>query len=273
MYVSKVAIKNFRLLQDVELCLHKEATVIVGRNNSGKTSLTELFRRLTRDESPRFRLEDFSLGVHEQFWKASELRKSGVEEKEVRNALPTINVVLTVDYKNNNADFGPLGHFVIDLNVACSQARINVAYALDDGKISALLDDLPSEKVVFFKELKERVPKLFRVTVEAEDPNDASNKKPVELPQLRALLQFDYINAHRALDNTTRAETAVIGRILEELFIASTRETADPSGRNTAEQLKTAVSTVQDSIDNDFNTQLLKLIPAFKLFGYPGLKA
>jgi len=271
MYVSKVAVKNFRLLQDVELCLDEKATVIVGRNNSGKTSLTELFRRLTRDDSPRFRLEDFSLGVHEQFWKASELRKAEAKENEVRDALPTIGVVLTVDYKENDADFGPLGHFIIDLNVACTEARINVLYALDNGRIPALLDNLSSERGAFFKELKERVPTLYRVTVEAEDPNDASNKKPVELPQLRTLLQFGYINAQRALDDSTRAEKAVIGKILEALFVASTRETADPNGRDTAEQLKAAVSTVQDSIDNDFNTQLLKLVPAFKLFGYPGL--
>jgi len=271
MYVRKVAVKNFRLLQDVELCLDKKATVIVGRNNSGKTSLTELFRRLTRDESPRFRLEDFSLGVHEQFWEASELRKAGLEENDVRDLLPTIGVVLTVDYKDNNSDFGPLGDFIIDLNVACTEARINIIYALDNGRIPDLFDDLPSEKGAFFKELKERVPALYRVTVEAEDPNDVSNKKPVELPRLRALLQFGYINAQRALDDTTRDEKAVIGKILEALFIASTRETADPNGHDTAEQLKAAVSTVQDSIDNDFNTQLLKLIPAFELFGYPGL--
>lgn len=271
MYIRKVAIKNFRLLQDVELYIDTKATVIVGRNNSGKTSLTELFRRLTRDESPRFRLQDFSLCVHEQFWEASELRKAGIEDKKIRDILPTINIVLTVDYKDNNDNFGPIGHFIIDLNVACSEAKINVEYTLDDGKIPALLDDLPSEKKAYFKELKERIPKFYKVTVEAEDPNDSSNKKPVGLPQLRALLQFGYINAQRALDDITGAEKAVIGKVLEALFIVSAKETADPNGRDTAEQLKTAVSTVQNSLDNDFNTQLLKLIPAFKLFGYPGL--
>ncbi len=271
MYVKRIGVRNFRLLHNVELCLDEETTVIVGRNNSGKTSLTELFRRLTRDESPRFRLEDFSLGVHEQFWRASELRKAGAEEDEIRDALPTINLVLMMDYRDSDSDLGPLCHFVIDLNVACTEARINVEYALEDGKIPALLDDLPSDKGAVFKELKERVPTLYRVTVEAEDPNDSSNKTSVELPQLRALLQFGYINAQRALDDTTRAEKAVIGKVLEALFIASTRETRDPSGRDTAEQLKTAVGTIQDSIDSNFNTQLLKLIPAFKLFGYPGL--
>jgi putative ATP-dependent endonuclease of the OLD family len=46
MPIQKIEIKNFRLLNEVELSLEKRTTVIVGRNNSGKTSLTELFRRL-----------------------------------------------------------------------------------------------------------------------------------------------------------------------------------------------------------------------------------
>ncbi len=271
MYLSKVRVRNFRLLQAVELCLDEKTTVIVGRNNSGKTSLTELFRRLTRDESPRFRLEDFSLGVYEQFWKAFGLRRAGAAEKEIRDTLPTIDVELTMDYRESSSDLGPLSHFVIDLDVECTEARINISYVLEDGKIPALFDDTPLERQAFFKELRERIPALYRVTVEAEDPNDPSNRKSVDLPQLRALLQFGYINAQRALDDTTRAEKAVIGKVLEALFIAATKETADPSGRNTAEQLKAAVSTIQDSIDNDFNSELLKLIPAFKLFGYPGL--
>ena len=45
MNITSTKIKNFRLLSDVELALEKETTVIVGRNNSGKTSLTEVIRR------------------------------------------------------------------------------------------------------------------------------------------------------------------------------------------------------------------------------------
>ena len=46
MRLHKIEIQNFRLLGKVELLLEAKSTVIVGRNNSGKTSLTELFRRL-----------------------------------------------------------------------------------------------------------------------------------------------------------------------------------------------------------------------------------
>ena len=61
MYIHSVNISNFRLLDNVSLCFDERTTVIVGRNNSGKTSLTELFRRLLSDKKPSFQLEDFSL--------------------------------------------------------------------------------------------------------------------------------------------------------------------------------------------------------------------
>ena len=60
MRLHKIEVRNFRLLANVQLLLEEQATVIVGRNNSGKTSLTELFRRLLADTTPSFRLEDFS---------------------------------------------------------------------------------------------------------------------------------------------------------------------------------------------------------------------
>jgi putative ATP-dependent endonuclease of OLD family len=76
MRVKKIAVKNFRLLEDVELSLEDTTTLIVGRNNSGKTSLTELFRRILSGNEPEFTLQDFSLGVHEKFWNAFVLKST-----------------------------------------------------------------------------------------------------------------------------------------------------------------------------------------------------
>lgn len=45
MKIEKVHINNFRLLRAVDISFEDLSTVIVGRNNSGKTSLTEVFRR------------------------------------------------------------------------------------------------------------------------------------------------------------------------------------------------------------------------------------
>jgi len=270
-YISKIAINNFRLLEAVVLGLEEQTTVIVGRNNSGKTSLTELFRRLQEEASPRFKLEDFSLGVVDQFWTAFELQRNGAEETQIRKALPEIKIELTIEYGNSGADIGPLSDFVIDLNLECTSTKVNILYALEEGKIPALFDDIEQEKPAFFKAIKERIPMLFKTTLEAEDPNDPTNRKKLELSILRALLQCGFISAHRTLDATTRTEKAILGKILETLFTAATSETANPDERDKAEELTKAVSDIQNDIDVNFNEQLLKLIPAFNLFGYPGL--
>src|SRR3546814_12860779 len=69
------------LLRDVEVGFEQRTTLIVGRNNSGKTSIAELFRRLLSGGSLAFRLEDFSLGCHESFWQALQTYRS--EERRV----------------------------------------------------------------------------------------------------------------------------------------------------------------------------------------------
>ena len=95
MYIKNLSVLNFRLLENVNLSLEKRTTVIVGRNNSGKTSLTELFRRLLTDKSPNFRLEDFSLSTHEKFWQAYQQLQASEDEIAVRETLPDIEISLS----------------------------------------------------------------------------------------------------------------------------------------------------------------------------------
>lgn len=70
MKIKKLEIKNFRLLKDIELSLEETSTVIVGRNNSGKTSLTEIFRRLLSDKTSSFSIYDFNVSSIEKFKEA-----------------------------------------------------------------------------------------------------------------------------------------------------------------------------------------------------------
>src|SRR5690606_38907671 len=122
MKIIELQIKNFRLLKDVHLSLDKQTTVIVGRNNSGKTSLTELTRRLLGDEAPSFRLEDFSLAVHDQFWDALKLYSEGASEDAVRESLPTIEVRFEVQYDVAATTLGALSEFIIDLDANSDKA-------------------------------------------------------------------------------------------------------------------------------------------------------
>ena len=60
MLIKEVRIRNYRLLKDVKMTLDKRSTLIVGRNNTGKTSVTEIFRSFLAGPSPRLKYEDFN---------------------------------------------------------------------------------------------------------------------------------------------------------------------------------------------------------------------
>ena len=146
MNITSAKIKNFRLLSDVELALEKETTVIVGRNNSGKTSLTEVIRRFLGNDSPSFQLEDFSINCYEKFFKLFQ-RILADEEKieapldesseiEFRDDLPAIELCLTIEYDKSLPNFGALSPFIIDLNDDCTKTNIIIRYGLEYGKIN-----------------------------------------------------------------------------------------------------------------------------------------
>lgn len=282
MQLKNIAVKNFRLLHDACLMLEKQTTVIVGRNNSGKTSLTEVMRRLLGESNPSFRLEDFSFGTHQGFWDAFVAASQGTPEPDVRKLLPIIEIQLTFGYQAGEA-LGTLNEFIIDLDPDCTEALVVARYALRDGKLAELFaelkapgekatpDEIAQAKAALLQTLRDRVPAHFGLTFAAVDPNDPTNEKVVESAAVRALCASGFIGAQRGLDDASQKDRVVIGKVLESLFTTAKTNPADAEGHGTAEQLEHAVKEIQDKIGADFNSKLDALLPALSLFGYPGL--
>lgn len=280
MRIHKVKIKNFRLLKDIELTLEQTTTVIVGRNNSGKTSFTEVFRRLLSDNTPRFNLEDFSLPVHDDFWNAFMLWKEGKEDLDIRKSLPVIEITLSLIYDIEMDDLGPLSDFVIDLDPTSTEVIANIRYQLKNGKIDSLFEgieysDKPEmiarEKKSFFRMLQERLPQFYSAYIFAIDPKDNTNQKTLDISKFSAILQVGFINAQRGLDDTTHRDRDVLGKVVERMLDIAKSDTAFPVDNQTASALEDAVKEIQIKLDTDFNEHLNKLLPALSLFGYPGL--
>ena len=199
MYIQQIDIKNFRLLLNCTLNLEERTTVIVGRNNSGKTSLTELFRRLLNQNSPSFRLEDFSLSSHDQFWNAFLLMRQAAEADAIREALPIIEVKLTIRYGARPSALGLLSEFIVDLNLDCVDAQIVFRYQLADGQTEAIFENLnidttlsvPEQKRLFCRAMRERIPQHYAAIVLAVDPGDPTNQKPVNSPRFVPSFRVD----------------------------------------------------------------------------------
>lgn len=278
MKINHVKVENFRLLRDVELGIEDRTTLIVGRNNSGKTSIAELFRRLLTDKTLNFRLEDFSLGCHGQFWTAYESLLVGSTEQDVLALLPSIRITLDIAYDVDATALGPLSDCIIDLNPDCTYARLVLSFGPRTNAAEVLFADLPAPgedlataRAALFRVLGCRIPVAYCSSLEAVDPNDETNRKVLESKVLTTLIQGGFINAQRGLDDDTKRERDVLGKVVEVLFQSALNDPVDPEKRTIAEQLKVAVEDIQSDLHTDFNAKLTSLLPTFDLFGYPGL--
>ena len=259
MRIKGVEIENFRLLRDVAVGLEDRTTLIVGRNNSGKTSIAELFRRLLGEKSPSFKMEDFSLGCHECFWTAFEAFQAGASAPDVVALLPSIKVTIDIAYDVNAPDLGPLSDCIVDLDPNCSDARLILTYGPRPTAPATLFadlavgEDVAVNRLTLFRALGSRVPSVYAASLDAVDPNDLTNRKSLEPKTLTALVRGGFINAQRGLDDDTHRERDVLGKVVEVLFQSALTDSVDPEKRTTAEQLKAAVEQIQGDLHAGFN--------------------
>jgi len=277
MRIEKVRVEGFRLLQDVEIMLEGNSTVIVGRNNSGKTSFTDIFDRFTGETGARFRLEDFSLPQRERFFNAKTLREKTAKPEDVLAALPTLSLTLTFRYDSTSPNLGPLAPFVIDLDVGSTTAIVRVEYRATLATLHTLLD-VPAEpegvepRTHFFRSLRDTLPKAYNIHVFAIDPTDDTNRRDFEgTAALAALLQCNFVRAQRALDHAKHGDADVIGKLLSALFKTASAPTAAAGDQELAAKLKASVEDIERDIQGNFDEMLRRLLPAMEVLGFPSL--
>lgn len=114
MYLSKITINNFRLLKDFSVDLEQNLSLIIGKNNSGKTSLLYLIHKIFnwRDKGGCIRIDDFNIdyknSLVEMLTKDHEVDEKEYEEDGVR-------LRLYIKYTDND-DLSNVGLIMMDLD-------------------------------------------------------------------------------------------------------------------------------------------------------------
>lgn len=79
MKINSIKIQNFRLLRDFQLDLEEELSLVIGKNNSGKTSILAILDKFINSEKSKFTSEDFNLKFKSEL---KELIENDFEENE-----------------------------------------------------------------------------------------------------------------------------------------------------------------------------------------------
>jgi len=297
MKITSFALKNYRRLADVTLVLDDQTTVLVGANNSGKTScIGALFTFLrspdnlkVRDISKRNWKEIQKLGKQvEQAFPASE------EMEELSNALvsllPSLDIEITAEaseaYKVRDilpglewcggSLFVRITYKAVDISKLCREfVDTRGVVSKHKGKVSLWPKDLCDflEKGRNFSKFIKQ--KHYILSKEAE-PTAKEVLQPLKSEALKKLIRIDVISEQRGLgaeDNTDQkgpySEKQRLNKLLREYY----ERILNPEDFPEADDLK--VLGQQQKLEKDFtdrlNTQFEAPFEELQSMGYPGI--
>ena len=123
MQLSKIKIKNYRLLIDAELEVDPSTTLIVGRNNTAKTSCFSCIGNVLDGDTVSF--DDYPLLRREDFYtKIALFMEKKLSYEDLCKQIEVISIEFLVDYSLDDPDdnLGALSPFM-------STAKVNVGNA------------------------------------------------------------------------------------------------------------------------------------------------
>ena len=279
MQLSKIRIKNYRLLIDAELEVDPKTTLIVGRNNTAKTSCFSCIGKVLDGETVSF--DDYPLLRREDFYtKIALFMEKKLTYEDLCKQIKIISIEFLVDYSLDDPDdnLGALSPFIIDVDVDTTTALIRAEYRLksDEKTLWTLLESSyykdgafsPSEDA--HKVLADNFGKLFGLTVYAINPNNPDDKQVKSQKELHDLFPFHAIPAERVLGEDD-AHNSSLGSLISSFFDMSEAE-LDPDVAEEIKRLRSIVEKTNKDVQKQSNEILSSVVNNSIGFGYPNIE-
>ncbi|MGK0398315.1 MAG: putative ATP-dependent endonuclease of OLD family [Gammaproteobacteria bacterium] len=206
MKISKIQIKNFRLLKDFSLDLEDELSLIIGKNNTGKTSiLTALDKFLNQSSRKAITLDDFNVGLKKEILGYL----SGSKELPVERDYKTLGIELKIfiEYTEQD-DLSQVRSLIMSLDPNDNNIVLKFEYNIDLVQLVKLKTDFIEQSKKFDDNpelfLKENLSEYFgsirkRSLLFSDETIFIDLIK--ENIRLNNILSFDYISAKRNVTN------------------------------------------------------------------------
>lgn len=280
MQLSKIKIKNYRLLTNAELEVDPRTTLIVGRNNTAKTSFFSCIanvldgKPISFDDYPLLRREDF-------YAKVALFMEKKLSYEDLCEQIEIISIEFLVDYSLDDPDdnLGALSPFIIDVDVDTTTSLIRAEYRLkiDEKDLWADLESSYYKNGIFspnneeaHKVLADNFGKWFGLTVYAINPNNPDDKQVKSQKELHDLFPFHAIPAERVLGEDDTHNSS-LGSLISGFF--DTREAElDPDIAEEIKRLRLIVGEANKDVQKQSDEILSAVVNNSIGFGYPNVE-
>lgn len=299
MFLKQIHIENYRLLMEYDIVFDRRLTLLVGKNNTGKTSLMNLMKTVINGEQLKF--EDYPIQCRDKLYHAVfEFWSNRISFEDCVKEIPISKICFNVDYSDEAEEdyLGGLSSFIIDLDEVVTEARIVAKYAfsmtpqtLQELKLTyqetaplieresnteqeAIIGNTDNENVeemnteVMAKVIEQKFGTLFSLHIEAVNPTDEKDTQEKSKKELRDLFILNTIGAERSLDETEKGQEKPLSVVMNRLFKSDVSEIEEEIVTET-KNLKKYVDEQSLMAENIVNGILSEIVDNMFPFGYP----
>jgi putative ATP-dependent endonuclease of OLD family len=274
MRIRNIQVRYFRMLADTSINLEDDITLIVGRNNTGKTSLLEIIKMLTsNDVSLSF--EDFSQSSYPLFKELNtEFEKTldesiSEEDKEaieidIQERFPKIQLQIEFLYDKVKDSLVELSEFITDLDVNRNDACVLLSYEpVNTLGLLKKFHNREDKKVSLIAYFKENLNSFYKLKCYAKDVK-SDYLREIELgfkEKIKKIVSFEDIKALRILDDKKNDKNKTLALGFSKYY--NERDKTDTNVQAVEEKLK----EVSIDLKNKYGAVLVKILKELNRFG------
>mgnify|MGYP001032726011 CR=1 FL=1 len=261
MKIKSIKVENFRLLQYSSLDMTDGLTLIVGKNNTGKTSFVVLLEKFLSKPNPSFSFSDLPVAVRGKLYEISE--ETDIDELSIR-------LCISVEYTDED-NLKNISDFMLDLDPDKSTINIMFEARIDsDGllnRIPTKKDGVDEDKFLAEKRsfIERNVSKFIKTTIYSYDDSSYDGERPYYLEKrdeleekefkvVSSFINFQVIHARRNVASSDETGKSPLSSVTTQFF-KKLNDTDD-------ERLEQVRSELID-IDKSLETQYSEVFSGF----------
>ena len=226
MKLKKIEVKNYRILKDFKLDLKDNTTLIIGKNNTGKTSVLTIMDKLLNQGKKNFKWDDFNIEFQNKIYEKITTRDFQVLEENRKINEYGIRLTLFIEYTKEDF-YGNIQDFMMDLDEDNNYIIIEFNYNCKEDNLRELLIEFNKknkrDKNNFTKFMRKNSEKYFNLEMYALKYNKSTNSyleneilEISNLNQIKRVISFNGIKANREVSNKENENS--LSKLSEKYF-------------------------------------------------------
>ena len=253
--IKKIYVQNYRLLKDFSLELKSDLSLIVGKNNSGKTSILSVLEKIfNKNPCNTFTWEDINLNHRKEIFENTK-RVSGASDSELKPILG-INLQIWIQYSERDS-YQNIQKFMMDLNPDNNFIIFEFSYIIPVSKLrdlNILISNFVDDFSKFESFMKKNMSNFFEMQIYSLGYNPDTQKLTeeksgkLEMKDIHKIIKVRGINANREVSNKENNHS--LSKTSNRFYKLNNSEDIDKNANNI---LQSAISMADETLPKAYS--------------------